>query len=182
MKMLEGKRIKLRLISKEDMAQILEWRSTQTAYESFFTHPVLNMDIQEAWYEKQLKDSTQLNFIIVHIESGVDIGMIALCDIDHMTKKCEWGRIIVGHPEFLGNEYGHEAIEIILNYAFNYLGMHRICCTAIEDNKLVVNLYKRLGFKEEGVLRDYIYKAGSYKNIVLFSMLISEYREKVRSK
>lgn len=173
--MLEGKRLRLRALEKADMPMVLEWRQTQLAFESFFTHPVLNLDLQEAWYQKQLPDPTQLNFIIHHKESKTDIGMIALTNIDYAAHHCEWGRLLVAHKKFLGNGYGKEAIEIILEYGFQYLNLHRISCTALSTNDRVIKLYKKLGFKIEGQLRKHVFKGGRYIDVVLFGMLNEEY-------
>lgn len=173
--LLETKRIRLRLIKREDLNEILEWRKTRAAIESFFTHPVLNLDLQNKWYDNQLSDKSEINFIIEHLDTETAIGMIALVDINHMQRTCEWGRLIVGNKEYLGNQYGQEAVELLLDYGFNYLNMHKITCTALATNERVIKLYKKIGFKIEGQLRKHIFKAGKYLDVILFGMLIEEY-------
>lgn len=178
--MLDGKRIRLRLIGREDLESIIEWRNSQDAYESFFTYTPLNLDLQEKWYEKQVYDDSQQNFAIIHKETGIAIGMIALVGINHKMGHAEWGRVIVAHPNFQGGGYGREAIELIMEYAFDHLNLRRLTCTALTNNKKVVGLYERLGFRQEGTLREFVYKKGEYIDVILFGMLRREYRDRQR--
>jgi UDP-4-amino-4,6-dideoxy-N-acetyl-beta-L-altrosamine N-acetyltransferase len=175
--MLETKRIRLRLIERKDLEEIIKWRATQEAYEVFFTYTPLNIDLQTRWYEKQLTDSSQENFIIEHKESNLPIGMIGLYDINFKTGHAEWGRVIIGAPQMLKHGYGREAIELVVKYAFDHLNLRRLACTALANNIAVVRLYERLGFRQEGILREYIYKDGRYIDVILFAMLHDEYKE-----
>jgi len=176
--MLESKRIKLRLLEPDDMKQIVEWRNTEQSYNSFLSFVPLNLDRQMKWYNSQVYDFTQSNFAVIHKDTGLMIGMIGIYDIDNASRKCEWGRILIGHPEFLNQGYGREAIEVVLEYAFDYLNMNRVQCTCIGSNRKVITLYKSIGFTEEGTFRDYVFKNNKYDNVVLFSILKKEYKEK----
>lgn len=176
--MLEGKRIKLRLLEPKDLEEIVAWRNSDQAYDAFFTHTLLNLDKQTRWYEDQLNDPSQFNFAIVHSETGLTIGMISLYHIDPICKRCEWGRVMIGNKNYLDSGYAREAIEVVLEYAFEYLGMHRVQCTAMATNKKVVQLYDSIGFRREGVWREYVFKKGRYVDVVFFSMLQDEYRER----
>ena len=40
-----------------------------------------------------------------------------------------------------------------------------------------VTYMRHLGFREEGIMRDAIYRDGAYHSLVLMSLLESEYRE-----
>lgn len=52
--------------------------------------------------------------------------------------------------------------------------MHRIYLTVLENNKNAYNLYKKIGFKEDGVLRDAIFKNGKYCNLIMMSILLND--------
>ena len=56
--------------------------------------------------------------------------------------------------------------------------MHRIGIAAAEYNKGAVKLYERLGFTQEGRLRECNWHDGGFWDVVLFSMLEDEWRER----
>ena len=64
-----------------------------------------------------------------------------------------------------------------MKYGFNELGLNRIYLSFIKENLPAFNLYKKTGFKEEGCLRQAIYKNGVYYDSVLMSILKFEYEK-----
>ena len=77
-----------------------------------------------------------------------------------------------------------DAMIGFLNYAFNELNLNCIYGTVLEYNYLSRKLAKRCGLKEEGVLRNRIYKGGKYHNLIAnsiikedFDLVYQKYRE-----
>ncbi|KAI1371259.1 putative GNAT family acetyltransferase [Hypoxylon crocopeplum] len=79
--------------------------------------------------------------------------------------------------EHRGKGYGSEAIRWGLWYAFQMAGLHRVQLGAFSFNEGALKLYERLGFKEEGRQRDFMWFNGGWHDHVLFSMLEDEWRE-----
>src|SRR5919199_891229 len=61
--------------------------------------------------------------------------------------------VIVGHPEDRNQGYGAEAISTILDYAFGDLDLNRVGLSVFEFNEDAISTYEKLGFREEGRLR-----------------------------
>jgi RimJ/RimL family protein N-acetyltransferase len=80
-------------------------------------------------------------------------------------------------PEFRGKGYGGEAINWGLDWAFLYAGAHRVCLSAFSYNGLALQLYKRLGFVEEGREREAVYYLREWHDIVNLSMLEHEWEK-----
>lgn len=78
---------------------------------------------------------------------------------------------------YQGKGYGSEAIRWLLKFAFNTAGLHRVGISAFEWNDGAVRLYEKLGFKREGVSRDFIWFDGRWWDGINFSMLEDEWRE-----
>ena len=57
------------------------------------------------------------------------------------------------------------------NIAFDILNLHTLKLEVIEDNKVVINLHKKLGFKEEGRLKDFVYKDGKWKDVIIMGIM-----------
>jgi len=71
-------------------------------------------------------------------------------------------------------------MEILaLDYAFNELGLHKLCCEVLAFNTPVVKLHEKFGFKVEGILRDQYHRDGQFIDIYRLGLLASEW-ERIR--
>ncbi|KAF2139649.1 uncharacterized protein K452DRAFT_205304, partial [Aplosporella prunicola CBS 121167] len=76
--------------------------------------------------------------------------------------------------------YGSEAIEWVLNWGFQIAGLHRIAIESLSYNEGATRLYERLGFVLEGRKREAIWYNGEWHDMISFSMLEDEWRNKQR--
>lgn len=76
-----------------------------------------------------------------------------------------------------GKGYGSEAILWILEWAFMDANLHRVGIGAYEWNQGALKLYRKLGFKDEGVERESLWHRGRYWNAEKLGMLEHEWRE-----
>lgn len=99
-------------------------------------------------------------------------GLIGTCGFHNWEKASH--RTNVGYdldPLHRGQGFMAEAMEAIIELAFNGLDIHRIEAIASEDNVNSIRLLQRLGFVNEGVLRGYTFFEGRYKNAVMYSLI-----------
>lgn len=71
--------------------------------------------------------------------------------------------------------YGKKAMNLIMGYLFNNLKAHRVWLDVRERNQRAIHLYKSLGFKVEGVLRECIKTDDKYESLMLMGILKTEY-------
>ncbi|KAH8832053.1 acyl-CoA N-acyltransferase, partial [Flagelloscypha sp. PMI_526] len=83
---------------------------------------------------------------------------------------------IVVRPEYWGKGYAQEVIEWTLHYAFLNLGYHRMGLSVFAGNERAVRLYTKLGFKEEGRIRESLYKDGKWEDTVQMGILKREWK------
>lgn len=91
-----------------------------------------------------------------------------LAGLTNENKSIEFKRIVISKK---GKGYGRKALNKIKHYCFYKLHCHRLWLDVLETNERARYLYQSEGFKEEGVLRDCIFKDGNYKNLVIMSLL-----------
>ena len=109
----------------------------------------------------------------------IPIGVIHLTPVDSKQihhRRTEIGLNIV--RRYQGQGFGTEAIKWALHWGFRYAAMHRIELGAFAYNTGAVKLYEKLGFFFEGRKRDFVWFDGQYWDLVMFSMLEDEWREK----
>jgi ribosomal-protein-alanine N-acetyltransferase len=69
-----------------------------------------------------------------------------------------------------------EAADAMLKFGFENYGFHRITAKIIKENIGSIRVLQKLGFTKEGLLRESLYKNGQYHDLMIFSVLESEYR------
>ena len=72
--------------------------------------------------------------------------------------------------------YALDAAHTLMAYAFDKLGLHRITAAVGPANSASLALVERLGFVQEGRLRDHVFTNGAWRDSVLFSILEDEFR------
>lgn len=69
-----------------------------------------------------------------------------------------------------------EALTAVLDFGFKRLDLNRIEALVKPDNEASLGLLRKLGFREEGLLRQYGYWHGRYHDLAIYSILKSEWR------
>jgi RimJ/RimL family protein N-acetyltransferase len=177
--MLQSDKVTLRAIERSDLATIAKWRSVPSAYEYFFEYLPIPLAQQEKWYEQQLINRDEINFA-VDDNSGL-IGTASIYQIDRRNRRAEWGRIVIGDENKRGQGIGKEILGLLIEYAFDHLNMHKLYCEVAAQNVSAIEVYKKLGFQQDGLLRDHVFKGGVYIDVLVMSLLEDTYRTMKRS-
>jgi len=116
-------------------------------------------------------------FVIEAIEgaSTKPIGSCGLHQINQKDRNAIFG-IVIGEKDYWSKGYGVEAARLIINYGFQQLNLHRISSSAIAFNERSIKLHEKVGFREEGHLRQAMFKNGQYYDRVEFGILREEWR------
>jgi RimJ/RimL family protein N-acetyltransferase len=102
------------------------------------------------------------------------IGRIDYDEVDELNRSCEIG-ILIGEADARNKRYGSDAIIALLRHLFRDRGMHRVALTVLEWNERAIRAYRRIGFQQEGLLRDHRFADGRYVSELQMSMLDREF-------
>ena len=97
------------------------------------------------------------------------VGMVSLRGIDREHDQVELS-FWIGRP-FWGRGYATEAAGAAVDRAFDVLGMNRIVAHHMVRNPASGRVLARLGFRQEGLLRERVKKWGVYEDVVLMALL-----------
>jgi UDP-2,4-diacetamido-2,4,6-trideoxy-beta-L-altropyranose hydrolase/UDP-4-amino-4,6-dideoxy-N-acetyl-beta-L-altrosamine N-acetyltransferase len=156
----------------------MEWRMRPDITRYMNTDPHLTLEGQLAWLEKIKADPTRRDWI-VYIEE-TPIGYVNMTDIDRVNGRCGWGWFLAGQE--------HRSLQMatylernLYDYAFDHLGLNKLCSETFTDNRFVVMLHRLCGSTEEGILRQHICKNGTYYDVSVASILASEWEMQRKS-
>jgi RimJ/RimL family protein N-acetyltransferase len=108
------------------------------------------------------------------VEQDAHIGNIYLRDIDFISGRGEL-HILIGEPGERGKGYGSGAVRLLVDYAVKDLGLKRVWLNVLADNKPAIRLYEIIGFKIEGRLRNHVFKAGKFRDLLVMGILAEDY-------
>lgn len=146
----------LRLIRNEPQV----WSNLSNPFE-------INEMEQEVWFQSQSLDPKKQYFGI-----NWDYELIGCCwydEWDRTNSSCRVGIMI--NPVYHGNGYGYDVLDSFVEYLMNDMNIHRIWCLVLETNKASLGLFNKLGFVEEGIQREAIYRKGEWQNYIMLSKI-----------
>lgn len=123
--------------------------------------------------KRTLEELKGYRFVIVLLDSDTLIGHISLHDIDHFNRNAFLG-IFIGEENFRSKGYGAEAIRLLLGYGFQTLNLHNIMLSVHSDNPAGIQCYKKAGFREVGLRREWVFKDGMYLDTIYMDILEHE--------
>jgi RimJ/RimL family protein N-acetyltransferase len=172
---METKSLVLKNTELSDCKYFYEWEKDPAIVE----YLSIDKDIQ---YEDVVKsfvlasnDSKMLMFTILSKTENAPIGRVIISRISSRENSLDITKLYIGNKSFQGKGYGIELMQVLIKYAFFDLNMERVTLDYYVDNKRAELLYNKVGFKNEGVMRNATIKDGKYYDLKLMSMLRNEY-------
>ncbi|MBD2864803.1 GNAT family N-acetyltransferase [Paenibacillus oceani] len=136
--------IKLRSLEEKDIEKVRNWRNLEWARTSFLNADIISQEQQLAWYQKYIKKENDLMFVIEW--GGMDIGIVALYNIDYTKSIAEFGRLLIGEPLARGKGIGKKVVKAICNFGFNEIKIETIVLEVLESNSYATKIYLDAGF------------------------------------
>ena len=169
---LKGKNIYLRALEPLDLDFLYELENNPEIWEISGTITPYSKQVLRTYLEnahRDIFDVKQLRLCIC-ANSGKLVGLIDLFDFDPKNQRAGLG-IVVLENEDRNKGVGSEAIGLLDQYALKTLNLHQLYANVASDNEASVHLFKKMGFEEVGVKKDWILSMGEYKNEILFQKI-----------
>jgi len=155
------------------LKKMIKWRSSERINKVSYSDITLNINDQKKWYYSLKKDITKKYYAIYY--NNTHIGICYLREISLKNNSCSFG-IYIGEENYLVSGAGFISELKLINIAFTEFKINRLHCEVLESNKNVIQLHKKFGFVQEGILRDYIKKNNQFHNVVILSILKKEWK------
>lgn len=172
---LAGKQVYLRPFEEADIPLVRKWANDPAL--RGLTSEVFPLSERSAadYFERLRTDEYRVWFTICLRENDRAIGQAGLLRMYHPWRTADL-TMIVGETEEQGRGRGREAMELLLDYAFGHLNLHRVAIAVVGFNERALGFYEKLGFVREGVQRDGYFHGHRWHDFILMSMLEDEFR------
>jgi RimJ/RimL family protein N-acetyltransferase len=172
-----GSRVYLRPEEPDD-ADIAALRTRQET-ETWFDigrHMTSSANYRQWIKDHEKKDPPAwITFAVCLREDDKVIGWVALIDVDYQNRVAETGSFF-GDPAYRGGGYGSEAKQLLLEYAFDRLGLHVVHSWVYFPNTRSAAALRKQGYKEAGQINWLYSHQGGMDNMVVFDLLAEEWR------
>ena len=165
-----SKQLKLRAFEEADIDALHRWFNDAETLSMIGRTPMT----YEETKQHVLKMRNE-NTVIMGVENKENhlIGWTHLSNISHEHGRAEIGVLLA--PEYRGQGYGKIAMQSMIKLGFNQLRLHKIFLTTRGLNERAIALYKELGFKVEGNLREHSFINGKYYDTIFMGLLANEW-------
>jgi RimJ/RimL family protein N-acetyltransferase len=167
----EGSLVRLRAVEEEDLAAINEgiWDPEVTEQMSI-AWPEAVAQTREFWERVRTSDSEIM--LAVETLAGEFVGAVGLGGIDPRSRQAELG-VWIARPHW-GKGYGTEAVRTMCGFGFREMNLQRVFLRVYETNPRGRRAYEKVGFKEEGRLRQGQFVNGRYVDVILMGLLAED--------
>ncbi len=177
MSVIYGERIRLRAVEREDVKKFCVWVNDPEVTRHLTLYlPISTVD-EEHWFDSLGKRDPNEKPLVIEIRDGDGWKMIGNCGvfgIDPISRLGELG-IMIGEKDEWNKGYGTETMSLLLRHCFETLNLNRVYLHVYAENLRGKRAYEKAGFVEEGRLREAVYKRGKYDDVIVMSVLRSEW-------
>lgn len=171
--MLKNRQIFLRALEPTDISTIYLWENDARLWSAgSTTAPFSRRQIWEYLenYSADIFAQRQLRLMVCLNDGAVPVGMADLFDFDPRHKRAFIGLLI--DPDHQGKGLASQTMELLVEYARDLLGIHQLAAIISTDNYPCVRLFRKLGFQEAGILKDWIATPDGYADQIFFQQLL----------
>lgn len=164
---LTGERVELRRHSRKNYPLYAEWYGDPEVWHltSWAAAPLEKPAVERLFKERE-RSVTDDSFAIHLKGEKRPIGVISLMNISEAKRSADLS-VIVGHPEDRHHGYGAEAIDLIVGYGFEELGLKSVALSVFEFNEDAISTYERLGFRVEGRVSRAVEREGEFHDAIM---------------
>jgi ribosomal-protein-alanine N-acetyltransferase len=175
---LAGASICLRELRLSDAAVLFAHLSSDSVAR-FISPPPASVEAFERfilWTDRQREAGAYVSFAITLPHDDQPIGLFQIRELERGFSTAEWGFALA--PEFWGTGVFQEGAELLLDYAFDTLGVHRLEARASVSNGRGNGALRKLCAVQEGHLRGSFLRNGTYQDQVLWTLLDEDWRHR----
>ncbi len=180
--MIYGERIRFRGMEKDDLQFSIHWYNDPDVLQGLGNFLPFSMADEQDWFDKMRARPPEEHNMMIEAkeftpqgdETWKVIGSWGFFNLDRLNSSAEFG-ITIGEKSYWGQGYATEAVRLLAKVGFDSLNLNRIHLRVFETNTRAIRAYEKAGFTHEGRQRHAAFKDGKYTDLLVMSILRSEY-------
>ena len=172
--MIKGPRLCLRALEGCDLddchAFLNDW-DTVSAMERGIPFPSSRVDVGR-WLDRQTAYTQGEYQFAIEDGEGNLVGRCGTLHVDWKNRVAELG-ITIAAP-YRRRGYATEAMGLLCDFCIQEMNLHRLKVSVLDTNQAAAACYRHNGFTQEGVLRQEVFRNGTYHDVILMGRIRGE--------
>jgi diamine N-acetyltransferase len=172
---LKNKNIKLRALEPLDLDELFDIENDTSLWDISNTRAPYSRELLSKYLEESAKDiyeAKQLRLVVSPVESDELIGLVDLFQFEPHHRRAGVGIII--KKEHQGKGIATQAVELMTQYAFKFLGLHQVFAHIPVKNPGSRLLFEKAGFSLSGTLKEWTKDRNGYSDVLIYQLLNPE--------
>lgn len=173
---LEGETVALRTIEREDAEWLRRTINDLRVRRYLLAYAPMNLEQERDWVES-LAERDGVNLLAC--VDGDPVGSVGMKEPNVV-----WGNAEIGYyvdPEHWGNGYATEAVELLVQYAFEERRLHTLHADIVARNEASARVLEKVGFETEGVRREAAFVDGEYVDVHNYGLVATDWRQQAET-
>ena len=141
------------------------------------THATFEHTEIEAWLRTRRNQHDRADWAIIRAQDGAFLGEAVINGLDPHNESANYRVWLAGSAVF-GRGYGSEATRLVVDYALDEVGLHRLTLEVFDHNPRARRAYEKCGFIVEGRSRDALLWKGRWHDSLTMAILDTDPRPK----
>lgn len=175
---LETGRLVLREVNEQDKNDIFQYLSDEDVMKYYGLSPFTSVSevVEEiSWYKSIYDSEIGIRWGITERDCNKVIGSCGFHNWDKRHNRAEVGFEL--NKEYWNKGMMTEALRAVIQYGFSNLHINRIQALVEPENTSSLQVLKKVGFKEEGLLAQYEFTRGKYDDLIMLAILKKDFTQ-----
>ena len=170
--LLSNEQITLRALEPTDLDTLYRWENDTALWAVSDTTAPYSREALWHYLEGYTGDiyaQRQLRLMITLSADGTPVGTIDFLNFDPLNNRAELGLFIDGN--YRGHGLGRQALDLLTAYARDHIGLRQLYVFIALDNEVCLKLFEDYGYSRVGVLKSWVKRGSTYRDVALLQML-----------
>ena len=169
-----GPSVYLRPVEVADAAAVQPWFNDPDVRRTVRRNQPMSLAAEEEFLRRASDSAANLPLAVMTRGEDRFIGLTGLHEIDDRSRHAAFG-LLIGDKSMWGRGYGTEVTRLVVEHAFRTMNLNRVWLHVFEYNERGIRAYARVGFREEGRLRQHTFHDGRYWDVLTMGLLRDEW-------
>lgn len=166
--------MEIRRLRREDLKARVAWMNNPAIYKSMHFDVPVTMAKTLEWFLGNLASKKRVDLVVE--DNGEIVAFCGITGIDEKILKAETYLFVSPSLHHCG--IGTKAKRLMIDYAFNEIGLNKLFVVTNENNYASIALQQKYGYKLEGRFREeYVLADGTKMDRLYFGLLKKDWDE-----